>query len=127
MKVRWGPRAVPLAPRAVYADGEAARALVRRLLAAPDEELARLRGVSAPDFVLVLGDDLPWVDGARYLGTDPLAPALLLPTARAPSVSPALLARAFGGTFAVVPDPPRLVPFTEARVLSRAKLEAFLA
>src|SRR5262249_18847627 len=80
MSLSWGPRAVPLAPCAVYAEGEAARALVRRLLARTDEELARLRGVAAASLVLILGEDLPWVDGARYLGADPLALALLLPT-----------------------------------------------
>jgi hypothetical protein len=127
MNLSWGPRPAPLAPSAVYAEKDAARALVRRLLARTDEELARLRGVAAPDLVLIVGEELPWVDGARYLGVDPLAPALLLPTARAPTVSPALLERAFGGTFAVLPDPPRLVPLVDARALSRAKLKAFVA
>jgi hypothetical protein len=118
----------------VSAEGEAARALAKRLLVRSDEDLGRLRGVAGEGragLILVTGAelDLPWTDGARYLGQDPLAPSLLLPTARAPSVSPALLERALGrgASVAVLLDPPRVVSLADARVLARARIEALLA
>jgi hypothetical protein len=40
---------------------------------------------------------LPWVDGIEYLGRDPAAPELLLPTALEPNVSVSLLPAALRG------------------------------
>ncbi len=87
--------------------------------------------------MIVLGTadtDLPWVDGAGYLGRDPAAPGLLFPTTQAPELHPSLLERAFsekargpGGTIAVLLDPPSLVPLAKALPLSKKKLEEFLA
>lgn len=94
--VRWLPRPEPLAPAAAMATGAAVRRLAARLLWREDGALARLRGVAGPDLLLLLGpaEELPWIDGVSYLGVDPAAPALLLPTTLAPSVPPALLERA---------------------------------
>ncbi|HEX7181678.1 MAG TPA: hypothetical protein VF756_07535 [Thermoanaerobaculia bacterium] len=137
----WRPRAAPLDPVGLAVRGEAARELARRLLARGDEALGRLQGVAAPGLLVVLGDpleagaDLPWVDGAVYLGRDPGAPALLLPTAREPSaplplVERALViqARASGASppFAVLLDPPLLASIQEARPLVRPRLLAWL-
>ena len=141
LEVSWRAREPPLAPSAVFALGAAAAVLVRRLLARGDEGLAQLRGVaSAPGphasytqrFVLLLGDAalLPWADGAVYLGCDPAAPSLLVPTTLAPSVPVELLERALlvghSGALppiAVLPAPHALlVPCGDARPLSRARL-----
>ncbi|GGV27449.1 hypothetical protein GCM10010495_49510 [Kitasatospora herbaricolor] len=70
---------------------------------------------SAPRLLLVLGaeGDLPWADGARYLGLDA---GLLVPTTARPGPAPALWRRALGAAdgqlcvlvpgHALVADPP---------------------
>lgn len=106
----WEPRAVPLEPVAVAAVGPAARALARRLLLRPAEVVERLSGVTGPDLLLLLGEELPWTDGAVYLGRDPAAPTLLLPTTLAPSVPIALLERRLARAFREVPPPVAVLP-----------------
>ena len=76
---------------------DAAHRLARRLIAARDEELATLEGVSSPRAIGLLGpaDALPWVDGVVYLRRAE-DPGLLLPTTEdldvpAPPVLAALL------------------------------------
>lgn len=119
------------------ARGEAARALARRLLVRDDEALARLSGVAGPELLVVLGvaADLPWVDGAVYLGRDADAPALLLPTTREPSVPPVLAERALiargqalnaAPPLAVFLDPPLLASTQAARPILRATLQSWL-
>ena len=104
----WRARATPLAPAAMAAVGEAARVLGGRLLHRDDEALGRLEGVCGEHLLLLIGAeaDLPWVDGVTYLGRDPAAPALLLPTAIEPSVHPRLLERAL----APLPPPVVVIP-----------------
>ena len=133
-QVAWGPREPPLAATGVAGEGEAARALAKRLLARDPDALVRLRGVTGKGLIVVLGDtgELPWAPGARYLGRDPGAPSLWLPTTLAPSVAAALLERALlvpprKGPHAVLLSPPRLVPLAEARPVTSPRLEAFLA
>lgn len=115
--VRWSPRLVPLSPSAVVAKGQAAQALARRLLeagvrtdTAPDN---RLSGIMSGDILLVLGEtkQLPWEDGVYYLGKDPSAPSLLLPTNLQPSVAPALLERAVSRSLSTDPSPIAVLPF----------------
>jgi MoxR-vWA-beta-propeller ternary system domain bpX5 len=79
--VRWEPRADPLAIRGVWARGPAAEALIARLRADPERVF---RGLGGADWVLLLGEEPPWVDDLVYLGRDPAAPRLLLPTHLAP-------------------------------------------
>lgn len=135
--VQWRPRAAPLEPVGIAVRGEQARVLARRLLARNDEALARLSGVAAADLLVVLGeaDDLPWVDGAVYLGRDADAPSLFLPTTREPSaplplVERALLARARSSgsspPYAVLVDPPLLASTQAARPIIRPVLHAWL-
>lgn len=135
--IAWRPRPVPLEPVGVAARGEAARALVRRLLARSDEDLARLTGVAGQDLILLLGDAalLPWVEGASYLGRDAQAPSLLLPTNREPTVPLPLLERALVARaghrkaeppLAVLLDPPLLASALEARPLVRRRLRFLL-
>jgi hypothetical protein len=139
LRVTWAPRATPLAARAAVAQGAAARALGRRLLDGDDERLALLSAVAGRDLLLVLGDsdDLPWVDGVTYLGSERETPALLVPTALAPSVPVAVLDRAVrarldgepgaGGLAAVLVEPLRLVPCHAARAIARDRLAAWVA
>lgn len=98
--VSWQLRAETLSPLGVAARGTAARVLARRILLRDDENLSRLEGISAragdDDWLLFRGGatDLPWADGAIYLGRDADAPALLLPTLWRPAPDAALLQRA---------------------------------
>jgi hypothetical protein len=134
--VSFGPRASPLVPVAAAARGPSAVALARHLAARDDAALARLSGVSGPGLLLVVGDaaDLPWIDGIVYLGKDPGAPSLLLPTAREPDVPASLFERAvllrspgLDAPIAVLLDPPALAGAGSARPVRRAALLAFLA
>jgi hypothetical protein len=151
IRLDWVPRATPLTARAVVASGNAARALARRLLALEDAALGGLVAVASADLLVVLGDAsaLPWVDGVGYLGRDDAAPELLLPTAVAPTVPPAVLEAAVRAAvsgapsaaagsrapidaagvrapIAVLAQPPRLVPCGAARAIDRARLVAWL-
>ena len=134
--VEWTSRGEPLSPTAVVALGAVAVALARRLLREEDERLARLHGVSGTERLVVLGsaEDLPWVSGVHYLGKDPEAPSLLLPTTLAPSVPAALLASALVARFpsekpplAVLPETREVISVQAARPRDRTRLEAWLA
>jgi hypothetical protein len=95
--IDWRPRGAPLEARAVFALGpDLRRALLERLLLRSDDELRALAGVVSEELVVLLGEpsSLPWVDGVGYLGADPLAPSLLLPTALEPEVPVVLFERA---------------------------------
>jgi hypothetical protein len=134
ISVTWTPRDVPLAPRAVAAVGEVSRALGRRLAMLDDASLRALAALASRDVLVVVGDEneLPWIDGVTYLGRDESAPDLLLPTAMAPSVPPAILemavkARCAGAApVAVLSSPSLIVPCGEARSIDRARLMAWL-
>jgi hypothetical protein len=133
-EVRWEPRDCPLVPVAAAAHGEAAIALARRLLQQGDEHLCRLEGLAGKQLIVIHGDSdvLPWVNGILYLGVDPAAPSLLLPTNYRPSVPPVLLMQALAaktdtrGLVALLPHPLLLVPMRSARPISRKTLEAWL-
>src|SRR5262245_37711227 len=90
----WTARDEPLAARAAV--GGAAGRRGRRLAELDDARRAGLTAVAGPGALVVLGESerLPWVDGVIYLGRDPAAPELLVPTALAPTVPAALLAHA---------------------------------
>lgn len=128
----WLPREPPLNPIALAGIGAVAEALLRRLLRLDDSALASLSGVRGPGLLLILGEEsaLPWVDDAVWLGRDPAAPSLLLPTAWAPAVPLDLYERAVraraltaAGALAVLPRPGLLVPTGAARPLDRAGLQ----
>jgi hypothetical protein len=150
--VSWSVRPLPLAPVAVLAiGGDVASRLVQRLLRDDDAALARLRGVASQRAVLVLSDAgsngdaaavhagaLPWIDGLRYLGRDPRAPGLLLPTVFEPDVALALLERSLAlrvpeatrartpAPWAIWHDPSVVIPAGAARPLVREALERWL-
>jgi hypothetical protein len=132
--IGFRPRAEPLVPTAAAARGDTARALAERLLARDDDALARLAGVAGDDLLVVIGarDELPWIDGVVYLGKDPAAPSLLLPTALAPDVPAGLFERAIlahvkGAVppIAVLCDPPVIAGTGAARPIRRRELLRF--
>ncbi len=110
--IRWTPRAEPLPIGGCVARGRAASALSARLLRLDDAALGRLEGVGARGVLAVFGAaaELPWVDGATWLGQVADAPALWLPTHLDPGVPAdwlqrAVLRRTAGvGPVVVVPD-----------------------
>jgi hypothetical protein len=135
VKVSFRPRVTPLAPLAAAARGPAAELLADRLRRRDDAALGRLAGVAGPGLLVVIGaeQDLPWVDGIVYLGKDPGAPSLLLPTTIEPDVPAplferAMIAQAGDGAppLAVLIDPPAIVGTGAARPIRRAELSAFL-
>ncbi len=135
MPITWRPRERPLAPAAVAATGTVARDLARRLLAETDEALARVRAVAGAGLLVVLGDEaaLPWVDGVVYLGADPRARSLLLPTAVEPAEPIELVERALALWFpndmpmALLAGFGTVVPVASARPVTRPALERWLA
>jgi len=90
------PREPPLEAVAVAATGSARQGLATATLRRLRDGQA-LRAAAGKDWLVVLGaaNDLPWVDGVRYLGQDG---ELLVPTTRRVDPSPDLVARAVGGT-----------------------------
>lgn len=122
------PRREPLEPRAVLAFGPVAQRLMARVLEHSDAELAQWTGVANDDLVVLLGESLPWVDGVIYLGSDPRAPGLFVPTAIETKAPLELVARSLlrrsPPPVAVSLEPPRIVPLVKARRLSRALVEA---
>jgi MoxR-vWA-beta-propeller ternary system protein len=131
----WRPRTRPLTPAAVSATGPASHALAARLLERDDEGLGRLRGVAGEGILAVLGEEeqLPWVDGAVYLGRDASSPALLLPTNREPLVPLPLLERAVLARLrdpyppiALLATPPLILSAGLARPIHRGRLQTWL-
>lgn len=136
MRVSFVPRRLPLSPVAAAGIGPVARALGARLLELETAHLQRLRGVAGENLLVLLGEaeSLPWVDGIAYLGRDPEAPRLLLPTALAPDVPAPLFekalfqrVRAQTGPLAVLASPRRIVPVSSALPIHRASLERWLS
>lgn len=125
---------MPLAPVGLLAFRTAALELARKLLAMDDLSLTQWSAVSTPDTLVLLGEGqtLPWVDGVRYLGRDPLAPHLLLPTNREPDVPVDLFERALiqrspvPPPFAVVPELSKVISLFSAKGLSRHVLASWL-
>ena len=132
--INWIARDTPLLPTAVAAYGPASLRLARRLLQLPDESLSQLEGVAGQQLILVQGSEqqLPWVDGVQYLGVDPAAPFLLLPTNYRPSLPEAFVQKALlkkaesSGRIAVLPSPLLLVPLQAARPVFRSVLAAWM-
>jgi hypothetical protein len=134
--IGWRPRRMPLAPTAVVASGDAAQRLMERLLAYEDETLAQLSGVVARGSLVILGAEslLPWVDGVIYLGHDPAAPNLLLPTNLEPILQLPLLERALlrrvahlAPPLAVLPMYRQLISVAAAQTVARETLQRRLA
>ncbi|MGD8913316.1 MAG: hypothetical protein PVI97_16365 [Candidatus Thiodiazotropha sp.] len=129
-QVPWRMRHEPLVPQGLMAYGAQRRATAERLLAQDDQRLARLRGIAGDHHLLILGNetDLPWIPEATYLGQDPLATHLMLPTNLTPDIPLEWLDRAIITThgerhYAVDPMHRMLVPITDALSLDRSCLQ----
>jgi len=117
--------------------GPAAAALGRRLRDGPADRLAGLRGcllAGEVPLLLLLGPAalLPWADGVVYLGREPDAPRLLVPTTLIADVPAALLARAAAarsgsGAVALLPASGALIDLSGAGAIEPAALAAWLA
>jgi hypothetical protein len=132
---RFSPRQEVLVPVAAAACGMAARALAERLLRCKDEQLVTLRGAAGRDVLIVTGEAeaLPWVDGAVYLGRDPLAPRLLIPAMMQPNIAPDAFERAIARhaaaltpPWAVLIDPPRVFSAAHASAMDRGYIQRWL-
>lgn len=131
ISVDWGPREPPLGIAAVAAWGDRAKELASRAIARQFRDGA-LAAVASEGWLVLIGsgEDLPWADGAVYLGRDPAAAGMLVPTILAPSVPVDLLERAVRkrfavtGPIAVIPRGPsvEVLPLGEARGVSVADL-----
>lgn len=134
----------PLEPVCAVGAGAVGRALAMRVRARLSHDGERLSGVVAGDIVLFMGEAarLPWVDGVLYLGRDPRAPRLLLPTQQRPSVPLEAFERAvwrraahaagrsgaplLHGPIAILLDPERILSVAEARPVDPVALDEFL-
>lgn len=135
MKPRLVDREAPLAPMAFEARGEAARSWVRAYLQRSTSAPSAL-GVYVGDRIVVMGEGLLWADGLRWLGKEPGAQRILVPTRLALEPHAALVASALERahprlTFplAVLPsESPTLeiVPLGKARPLDATQLEQWL-
>ncbi len=128
----WVTRETPLRPEGVVGAGPAALALGRRLMAMDEESLSQLKAAVSPELILVLGDEsrLPWARGVTYLGRDPQAPTLYVPTARRPSLPLALFRRALlkrlpasREPLAVLPEPLRVIPMSACASIALTRLK----
>jgi hypothetical protein len=133
LKIHWQNRPDALSPCAVVAFDGAAISLAEKLLSFEDEKLHFLQGISAEQMILLTGEseNLPWTNGAIYLGRDAQMPSLLLPTTLKPSCPLDLFERALNekfrslSPFAVLPE--KIIPFGAAKPLSRPVLENWLS
>ena len=121
----WAQRDQALAPAGMVALGAVKARLLAQLRKLDAQAQARLSIVATRDMLVVLGADLPWVDGARYCAPDPRVRNLWLPTSMAPRLAPDLLrrsvtARAGSGALLLWPDPEQFLLLEPARSCSPA-------
>jgi hypothetical protein len=86
----WKPQEPPLAVAAALTHGPATIALARALFY-DDERRSQCVVVGSGEWLVAIGDNLPWVDGATWLGR---VGGLLMPTAVQPTLSVALVSDA---------------------------------
>ena len=112
--------------------GETKLRLTEHLLTQEDKVLEAMAAVFFDDALFVKGESetLPWVDGIRYLGIDPDAPRLWIPTHTKPNVALGIFAAAIqkhagiAGPLAVSLFPKRTFPVGDSHILTRASLMA---
>ena len=105
--------------------GSAAVKLARRLVERP----LKLTGVRCEGRLVLLGEELPWVDGVVYLGREHPLDAVLLPTHLEPDWPVSWIAQALqrqsSPPWAVLPEV--IVGLSRASRIESAVLEDFLA
>ena len=108
MRPHWIPREPPLVPAALWAAGETLHLLENRLHGLSDRRLQRLSCVRTREGMLLLGDDLPWLEGVVWLGRDPEAANVWMPVHLATDIPAGVLELAClarcGGPVALIPE-----------------------
>lgn len=127
LNLTWQVRAEALAPAGLLAQGPVARRLLARLARMEDEHLSRYTVVAASGSLLVLGADLPWVDGVAYCAPEPHFPGLWLPTTTCPGLPldllyQAALRRVQRSPLLLWHEPLQMVALDQAQPLSRPLL-----
>ena len=106
MNVGWEPAEPPLPPVAVAGRGAVGERLAERATVAASWDLVRFS-----EWCVLVGDELPWIDGVIYLGILPGARNVLVPVHRRPQLHPELVMKAVtsivggpSGRVALIPD-----------------------
>jgi hypothetical protein len=89
MKIDWQPAEPPFGAVAVAGQGVVGERLAARAGHEPPWTIVRFA-----DWTVVVGDELPWVDGVTYLGVLPGTSAVLVPVHRRPCLHPELVVKA---------------------------------
>ena len=125
---------MPLKPEIVVAKGIVACQLLKKCQDFSEQQLARYEGLSCADLVLLKAEEehLPWIKGVIYLGRDPHAPSLYIPTHLSVNVPLSILERALLkktgiGPMAVLPASSQLLPLTNLLSLDRQAIAAWLS
>jgi hypothetical protein len=135
VRIAFSPRDEILDPIAVAGIGAAAFALARRLLALEDDRLRELRGAAGDGILIALGEtaSLPWAEGVIYLGREPDAPRLLVPTMLRPGIAADVFERAIArhvaplpGPWVILASPPSVFSVADASAIDRDKLLKWL-
>jgi hypothetical protein len=135
MSIAFTPRDTILDPVAVAGLGNAARALAHRLLALKDDRLRELRGAAGEGILIALGETaaLPWAAGVTYLGYEPDAPRLLVPTMLRPAIAFDVFERAIARyaaplstPWAVLASPARVFSVANATTIDRKEILKWL-
>lgn len=130
-RIRWRPRTNPLTAKGILIRRSQRVMAIKKLLSLKDDILQQLRGSANDSVILLLGetDLLPWLPGVAYLGKDPQAPHLWLPTTLEPTLPIDLLesafCRAYGNQHLVInPWEKKCYSVSEMLPLLRNNLEA---
>jgi hypothetical protein len=132
IEVVWTLRDQPLPAAAVLGIGTVASTLARVLSQRP-ELLAVAEVVVGRELMCIRApiELLPWVDGVIYLGREPAAPDLFVPTTLAPSVPAELLLAAciragHAAPLCVLPQPRSIFSLARARLVDVPSLDRWL-
>ncbi|QDG51497.1 hypothetical protein FIV42_12300 [Persicimonas caeni] len=114
---------------------DVAAALAERLVGLSRQDRPRfdaLEAAACDGLLIVVAQTewLPWVDGLHYLGREPAAPRLLVPTALEPDVPLDLLERAVvahhgEGRFAICARPSRIISLRKLAPIDVEKLQTW--
>lgn len=128
LAVEWQLRGKALTASAVVGVGSIANTLAHRLIQDPEH---LCKGIITNDLLLVEGaaNELPWVEGALYLGEDSKAPSLFMPTTLCPDKPIALVQRNLrkkaaiaSGAIAVLPHEYLLIDMRQIATLQLSEL-----